>query len=157
MSSCSSSFLTLLQYTYYRQNWPPHHRCLAAFSQKLIILGCVQLLNPASESEAIGLRAWQAALHVEYCCLLNTISTTNVRLIGEWEETWQPKQEYSPEQARQLMVGSRLLSIAIFLTLKGCRLLVLPIHVATCLSLLCLHIVFSQSASPCKHGLGCVR
>lgn len=66
----------------------------------------VQLLKPASENEAIGLRAWQAALHVEYCCLLNIVSTTNVRLIGEWEETWQPKQDYSAEQARQLMVSN---------------------------------------------------
>lgn len=67
-----------------------------------------ELLKPASENEAIGLRAWQAALHVEYCCLLNIVSTTNVRLIGEWEETWQPKQDYSAEQARQLMASLRL-------------------------------------------------
>ena len=48
--------------------------------------------------------SWLAALHVEYCCLMNIVVTTNARLIGEWPEDWQPSQYHSALHARDMMV-----------------------------------------------------
>lgn len=64
---------------------------------------CWQICKASSEFEAATLSQRLTELQVEHCCLCNLMVTSNSRLIGPWNQDWNPPVHLS-DNIRSIMV-----------------------------------------------------